>query len=82
MDPVEQREQVYAIVRVDLPVEGVVSPSSDWRTVVTVKGILRSEEAAKAETDRLNALNSARGCVYFWQTTRVLKAQGEADAAG
>jgi hypothetical protein len=80
MEPGEQREQVYAIVRIDVPGDGAVSP--DWRNIVTVKGILRSLEAAKAETERLNSLNSARGCVYFWQMTRLLKAQGGPDDAG
>jgi len=78
----EQHEHVYAIVRIDLPGGNAASPPSNWRNIVTVKGILYSLEAAKAETDRLNALNSALGCVYFWQATRVLRAPGGAEHAG
>lgn len=74
----KQREQLYAIVRVDLPVSSALASSAEWRNVVTVKGVLRSMEAAIAETERLNALNATKDCVYFWQATRVL---GGPDAA-
>jgi len=61
-------QEAFAIVRVDnFHDEGV---SIENR--VTVKCIVWSLAEAHQEVDRLNRLNSAKNCHYFWQTTRVL----------
>src|SRR5215468_6547674 len=62
---VRNATHVYAVVRIDLWPE----PEDNWQDRVTVKEILWSLDDAKAEVDRLNALNSVKGCHYFWQTT-------------
>jgi hypothetical protein len=59
--------QAYAIVRVD-----TYQPADvEWRNRITVKRILWDLDAAEAEVSRLNELNGAKGCIYFWQATRV-----------
>jgi hypothetical protein len=63
----EDARQAYAIVRIDL----FQSDEAEWRNKVTVKEIVWSQEVAEAETRRLNELNEDKGCLYFWQTTRV-----------
>ena len=66
------REEVYAVIRFD---PGDAEPQNSF----TVKEIVRSPEIAAAEVDRLTALNAAKGCVYFWQMTRLF---GPGEAAG
>lgn len=66
------REEVYAVIRVD---SGPAAPQDQ----VTVKEVLRSRELAEAEVIRLNHLNASKGCVYFWQATRLF---GPGEAAG
>jgi hypothetical protein len=39
---------------------------------VTVKEVLLSQERAEVEVERLNKLNSEKGCRYFWQYTRLV----------
>jgi len=65
------REQVYAVIRVDGPVEG-----PHHKINITVKEIVRSIEIASSEVARLNVLNADKGCWYFWTTTRLF-ADGE-----
>lgn len=38
---------------------------------VTVTRIVQDETTARAEVQRLNDLNSDKGCKYFWQATRL-----------
>ena len=38
---------------------------------ITVKRILWNLDVAEKEVRRLNELNGDKGCVYFWQATRV-----------
>jgi hypothetical protein len=48
---------------------------------VTVKAVVETQETAESEVARLNQLNAAKGCLYFWQTTRFLgSAAGTGDA--
>lgn len=57
-------EQCFAIIRID------DLPTDNLELRVRVKAIVWSEEEARSETARLNTENAAKGCVYFWQTTR------------
>jgi hypothetical protein len=43
---------------------------------VTIKEIVLSESEARAEVERLNALNAAKGCRYYWQQTRLFSDGG------
>jgi len=43
---------------------------------VTVIEILWSLDHAKAEVDRLNALNGAKASSFLWQTTRLVRRFG------
>jgi hypothetical protein len=58
---------VFALVRVDSD-HGV---GAALENRVTVKRVMRSESGARSEADRLNALNSDKGCYYFVQMTRL-----------
>jgi hypothetical protein len=60
---VDKKLQVFAVIRVDAD---LASPQD----AITVTEILREEEEARAEVERLNRLNSAKGSRYFWQATR------------
>jgi hypothetical protein len=59
----------FAIVRVDTfhPEDEQPEP----RNSITVKRIVWDQATAEAEVARLNGLNGDKGCVYFWQQTRV-----------
>jgi hypothetical protein len=39
---------------------------------VTVIRVVADERTARSEVERLNALNNAKGCRYFWQSTKLL----------
>ena len=60
----ESSEHVYAIVRFD---RGMQS----WENSFTVKEIVRTQDIAESEVKRLNEVNTAKDCLYFWQTTRL-----------
>lgn len=64
-----QTQHVFAVVRVDT----TAANSAEWTNRITVKEILETEEEALAEVDRLNLLNADRGCLYFFQKTRVVR---------
>ena len=57
-------EQVFAVIRIDQDVE---SPQD----MVTVKEIVRGQDLAVAEAERLNKLNEDKRCFYFIQATRL-----------
>jgi len=59
--------QAYAIIRIDEFQDTDVS----LQNKVTVKKVVWNQGLACQETDRLNQLNKDKGCVYFWQATRV-----------
>ncbi len=71
-------EDVFAVVRVDYdyPDAPNTSPDEDGLSIrfgvyeVTIKEIVRTVEAARAEVARLSALNTEKGCRYYWQGTR------------
>jgi L-fucose mutarotase/ribose pyranase (RbsD/FucU family) len=60
---VDKKLQVYAVIRID-------RDFSSPEVAVAVKEILPGEKEASAEVERLNRLNFAKGCKYFWQATR------------
>ena len=59
-------EHVYAIIRYD-----EFLSDFDIESKITVKKVVRNIERAKSEVDRLNKVNAARKCRYFWQLTRL-----------
>lgn len=63
-----QRDEVFAVIRLDLFQH---EPESQ----VTVKEIVWERHVAEAEVARLNALNAAKQCRYFWQSTRLAPPQ-------
>ena len=62
-----EREEVFAVIRFD-------AAMGEPEKQVTVKEIVRDERVAAAEVARLNQLNAAKGCRYFWQPTRLFPA--------
>lgn len=64
-------DHVYAIIRIDCP------PSAKTIAVeevsVTVTRVLFNKDMAEREVDRLNTLNSQKGCQYICQLTRLEK---------
>ena len=64
---------VFAIVRVD----EFLSSDSPWCNRVTVKEIVKTQEEAQREVERLNEINQGKGCTYFWQVTRLVGIQLE-----
>lgn len=72
-----QWQQAYAVVRVDrFRGEATTPQENDGPGIdldgysVTVKEVVLTAEAAKAEAERLNALNATKNCRYYWQGTR------------
>ncbi len=57
--------QLYAIVRLEPETDGSIENR------ITVTRILLTLEEAERETQRLNELNGPKGCLYFWQATRM-----------
>jgi len=43
---------------------------------ITIKEIVLTEDEARAEVERLNALNAPKGCRYYWQQTRLFSRGG------
>jgi hypothetical protein len=72
--PGPECEHVYAIIRFDfyddrdIPLCELVPEDR-----ITVKKLVWTTEEAQAEVDRLNRINADKGCVYFWQTTRLTR---------
>ncbi len=62
----------YAVVRVDtFQVEEMPIEEFDWHSLVTVKKVVWDQGTAEQEVKRLNSLNDDKGCIYFWQITRL-----------
>jgi len=57
---------LFAVIRVDADIK-------ELEDAITVKEVLPTREEAVSEVHRLNQLNAAKGCHYFWQTTRYRK---------
>ncbi|GGJ53401.1 hypothetical protein GCM10008938_44280 [Deinococcus roseus] len=64
--------KAYAIIRID---EFLESDSREWSNMINVKSVFDSNsvkvEEVIAEVNRLNLLNSEKGVVYFWQSTKL-----------
>lgn len=60
-------KQIYAIVRID----EFISIEVDLSDRITIKKIVLTEEIACREVERLNNINKSKGCLYFWQITRI-----------
>ena len=58
---------VYAVLRHDLFLDEFGGPEE----TVRVKEIVYDQGTAEREVERLNALRSDDGCVYWWQATRL-----------
>ena len=69
--PNSKYDHVFAIVRVDT----FQDPDFSFEEMVTVKKIVWNQTTAKQEVERLNKLNGAKECVYFWQMTRLEKSR-------
>jgi hypothetical protein len=61
-------KRAYAIVRIDDYLKDLDIPKQN---MITVKKIVWSMETAVNEVRRLNNLNESKGCLYFWQYTRI-----------
>ena len=42
-----------------------------WTNKITVTKVVASEADADLEVARLTELNRGKGCVYFWQVTKI-----------
>jgi hypothetical protein len=71
-------DHVYAIIRLDKEVAAYDLSNKNW---VVVKKVVRSKEVAEQEVNRLNRLNSDKGCEYFYQITRLEREPHETTAA-
>lgn len=69
-----EREQVFAIVRVDAD---MLEPENQF----TVTKVVRSESFAASEAARLNALNASKGARYFVQVTRLVNEVTDGEAS-
>jgi len=65
--PHSKFRHVYAILRIDLP----VSHESPENSISVVK-VFYSKMTADQEVDRLNKVNSEKGCRYVLQVTRLI----------
>jgi len=75
--PNAKYDHIYAIIRLD---RDVISGGIIDRNQVMVKKVVLSKEKAEQEVDRLNRLNTDKGCEYYYQITRLErepKEQGE-----
>jgi len=66
--PHSKFKHVYAIVRIDTPLDHAYPENS-----VAVVKVLMSKPDADAEVSRLNQLNRDKGCVYISCTTRLIE---------
>lgn len=65
--PHSKFRHVYAVVRIDVPID-VEYPENS----ISVVKVLSSQTAAQQEILRLNGINSDKGCRYMLQTTRLV----------
>jgi hypothetical protein len=61
-------EHIFAILRFDSDMAAEFGMKTDY---ITVTRIVRSEDQAIAEVQRLNQLNGDKGAVYFWRSSRL-----------
>ena len=63
----KERDDVYAVLRADL----FHDAGTPLETVITVKEVVRSEDVAKREVERLNALHPDGRVRYWYQHSRL-----------
>ena len=63
----QERDDVYAVLRADL----FHGPDTPLETLITVKEVVRSEDIAKLEVKRLNALHPDGRVRYWYQHSRL-----------
>lgn len=61
-------EQVFAILRFDADMAAEFGMKTDY---ISLKKVVRSEEQAIGEVERLNQLNGDKGAIYFWRSARL-----------
>lgn len=61
------QRQVFAILRFDEFADSSVAVENR----ITVVEIVEDDETARIEVQRLNELNKAKGCRYYFQATRL-----------
>ena len=64
----KERDDVYAVLRADL----FHDSGTPLETVITVKEVVRSEDVAKREVERLNALHPDGRVRYWYQHSRLV----------
>jgi len=71
--PHSKHAHVFAIIRVDK--YSLPSNPQDFNSdFITVTKVVRTQEEAEREVERLNGLNAAKDCTYLWQLTRLVEA--------
>lgn len=60
----------FAIIRIDKIKSRRIF---NYDELVIIKKIVWTQIKAEAEVIRLNKLNNNKGCIYFWQLTRIEK---------
>ena len=65
--PHSKFRHVYAVLRIDLP----VNPENPENSIAVVK-VFSSKFSAEKEVARLNNINSEKGCRYVLNTTRLV----------
>lgn len=74
LKPNRKYDHAFAILRVDT-LHGV---DADCRHRIKVKQVVWSQAAATTVVQRLNEANADKGCMYFWQVTRVERKRDDA----
>ena len=76
----KNQRHAFAIVRVDGPLD--LNQPEDIANRIMVKEIVGTQALAEAEVARLTQLNADKGCVYFWQITRLVGDLAHGDSKG
>ncbi len=63
------KRPVYAVLRHD----AFQGPQAPIEVLVTVTSVVTTRSAARAEVERLTALNREKDCRYYWQATRLVE---------
>lgn len=71
LSPNLKYDHAFAIIRIDSFHHHDAAPE----VTINVKKVVRSQEFAELEVARLNALKSGKGSRYFWQVTRLERAE-------
>ena len=72
-------DHVFVILRFDADMVAEFGMRVDF---IHVKKVVRSEEVASREVDRLNRINGDKGAIYFWRSARLDRDLRIGDDAG